>query len=837
VNTRCDKRVGGRLIAIHSSRTTWFVATFVLCVTASLSSGADLRSAFVSAHCIDCHDGETKKGGLDLTTLKLPGEDASAAARWVRIYDRVVAGEMPPKNKRQPAAADKKQFTDALAKELVAVARTAQEKDGRAAVRRMNRREYQTVLHDLLGISADVKSVLPEDSHVRGFDTISRGLETSAAHLLAYQRAADLALDAALPRSPQSSRKLRHTGRQYLEDRLSVHRRDIDPFVKLNGDALVLHARVYGDLSMQAPKTSTPGRYRLRAALRAVNTDGKPMPVLIGQKVDRFQAEKLMHIIDYRDVPADRAAVIELDVIPHSFFYFEGVTLPFFTDFQKSRGERGKQPLETDFAGPGLAIDWVEIEGPLDLDVGHRRLFGDLPRLPQMPEGKALPTNWTQWRAEEFQSKPLAAVSKNPKADAERLIRSFLPVAFRRPPTDAQVTRHVKVAHDLIDGGETFDQAIRAAYRDILCSPHFLYYIEEPGRLDDFALAVRLARFLWNSVPDEELTRVAANGSLREAKVLRAQTERMLNDAKSERFVHAFTDQWLELGKFLDMKPDAIYVEFDDQLAWSMPMETREFIREMLAHDRPVADLVHSDWTFLNSRLAKHYGVPDVHGMELRRVALPRNSRRGGVLTHAALLKLTTNGSYTSPVKRGAWILERILGKAPAPPPPDVAAVEPDIRGATTIREQLDKHKNVAVCASCHVHIDPPGFALENFDVIGGWRERYRVKHGGNGNDYVELANYSGRKVWLAKPVQADGETSDGRRFRDIDEYKQLLLADPDQLSHNMAEKLILYATGAEVDFADRAVVERIVEESKTHRHGLRSLIHAVVQSTIFQTK
>ena len=388
-----------------------------------------------------------------------------------------------------------------------------------------------------------------------------------------------------------------------------------------------------------------------------------------------------------------------------------------------------------------------------------------------------------------------------------------------------------------MDQGEDFDEAMRAGYKAILCSSNFLYYIESPGKLDDYAIAARLARLLWSSMPDEELFAAAERGELSTANGLRAQTERMLGDRKAERFIRTFTDQWLNLAGFLDMAPDGIYVEYDAMLAWSLPQETRAFFREMLEKDLPVSSVVQSDWTFLNERLTQHYGLPPMQGVQLRRTALAPDSRRGGLITHGSILKMTTNASYTSPVKRGAWIMERIVGLPPDPPPPDVAAVEPDIRGASTIREQLDKHKNLAVCAQCHRHIDPPGFALENYDVVGGWRERYRVKQGGEGIDYVELANYPGRRVYLAKPVEASGETDDGKAFADIDEFKSLLLRDEDQLARNLAEKLVLYATGAEVDFADRAVIEQIVRDTKASHHGLRSLLHAVVQSPLFLEK
>ena len=798
---------------------------------------ADIQQIF-SAYCFDCHDNATAKAKFSLESLT----PAFGNPAWVRVHDRISAHEMPPKNKPQPKPDELAKVAQWLSQELTRSAIAHQQTDGRVLLRRMNRREYETTLHDLLGIATPLQNLLPEDNAVHGFDTISSGLETSATHLLRYQQAADEAIESALPRGPVASTVTRWSGRKYLEGRLPVYRPSIDPFVRIDGESFVLHARLYGDNSMQAPHPPVPGRYRVRASVRAVNTNGKPMPVLIGKRVDRFQTEKLMHIIDIQDASPDQFRVMEIETdLKYSqgnqFVFFEGLDLPFFQAFEKQRGAEGKKPLPADFAGPGIVIEWVELEGPLDVDLGYKRMFGDLPKLPLMPDGKPLPANWEKWNLNEFNTKPLVAQSQEPKADADRLIRSFLPQAFRRHVTDGEVVHHVKTALNQLAQGDSFDEAMRAAYKAILCSAHFLNYVEKPGPLDDFAVAARLARFLWNSMPDEELTRAASKGELRKPEVLRAQTERMLKDRKAARFARSFTDQWLDLGKFNDMKPDDIYIEYDEPLAWSMPLETRRFFDEVLEKDLPVTSFFHSDWTYVNSRLARHYGLAEVAGLELRRVSLQPEQRRGGVITHASILKLTTNASYTSPIKRGAWMLERMLGTPPPPPPPDVKAIEPDIRGATTIREQLDKHKNVAVCASCHVRIDPPGFALENYDVIGGWRERYRVKQGGQGTEQVELPHINGRKVNLAKPVQPDGETADGQPFRDINEYKQIILKNPDQLTRNLTEKLIIYATGAEIDFADRAVVAQIVRDLKGKNNGFRSLVHAVIQSPIFLNK
>jgi len=819
-------------------------ATIITLVTTHPAHTADKLpapvQAFFETHCVSCHDDATAKAKLSVESLPATFDKPA----WVHIHDRIAAQEMPPKSKKQPTAAERTAVTDWLAKELTAAAIARQKTDGRVVFRRMNRREYETTLHDLLGIATPLQHLLPEDNPVHGFDTVSTGLETSAAHLLQYQRAAEVAVSAALPRGPVASIVTRVTGKKYLEGRLPVHRKGIDPFVRLDGDSLVLHAVLYGDNSMQAPHPPVPGRYRVRAAVRLVNTDGKPMSVMIGKRVDRFQAEKLMHIVDIQDVKPGETRILKVETDlgfsqGNQFIYFEGMGLPWFGEFAKKRADKANEPLVKDYSGPGLLIEWAELEGPLGADVGPKRLFGDLPRLPEMPNGQKLPDNWKSWPVNggEFARSPLKARSQDSKADADRLVRAFLPLAFRRPVSAHLAGHYVKLVHDQLDKGEPFDDAMRVGYKTILCSPHFLNFIESPGRLDDHAVAARLSRFLWNSTPDDALTAAATAGKLRQPDGLRAETERMLKDPKAARFARSFTDQWLDLGKFLDMKPDAIYAEYDDQLAWAMPLETRLFFDAVLANDLPTSSFVQSDWTFLNARLAKHYGIPDVEGLELRKVPLKPEFHRGGVLTHASILKLTTNASYTSPVKRGAWVLERLIGTPPPPPPPDVKAVEPDIRGATTIREQLAKHKDVATCAACHIRIDPPGFALENFDVVGGWRDRYRVKQGGPGNEYVELARYPGKKVWLAKPVQADGETADGKAFRDIDGYKRLILSDPDQLTRNLAEKLLVYSTGAPLDFADRATVEQIVRDTKSRNHGLRSLVHAVVQSPAFLNK
>jgi len=454
-------------------------------------------------------------------------------------------------------------------------------------------------------------------------------------------------------------------------------------------------------------------------------------------------------------------------------------------------------------------------------------------------EGKPVPPQPAKRNDHYWLYDPFIPATLKPREDAERLMRAFLPVAFRRPVDEKLLNYYVAIVHKALDEKLSFGDAMLLGYKAVLCSPHFLY-LNEPlvangaNNLDDYAIASRLSYFFWASIPDADLLALAAKNELHKPDVLHAQVERMLNDPKGHRFTENFAGQWLELRNINATSPDPqVYGEFDPFLFWSMPRETEMFFEEVLRNDRSLTEFVASDWTFLNQRLAQHYGVPNVFGGELRKVSLPPKSHRGGVLTQAAILKVTADGTRTSPVLRGKWVLDKILGQPPAPPPPDIPTIQPDIRGATTIRQQLDKHRNTETCAACHKYIDPPGFALESYDVIGGWREFYRGTRG----TLVSLPNYPGRRTNRGLDVEKGGETPGGKKFKDIDEYRQILLEDKDQLARNLARKLIIAATGAEIQFADREVVEDLVAKARAKNYVFRTLIHDVVQSRVFLSK
>jgi hypothetical protein len=372
----------------------------------------------------------------------------------------------------------------------------------------------------------------------------------------------------------------------------------------------------------------------------------------------------------------------------------------------------------------------------------------------------------------------------------------------------------------------------------VLASPGFLYLDMEPGELESAALATRLSYFLWNSPPDEQLQ---SHVGLLASEDLKEETNRLLADPRCDAFLEHFLDHWLELRNIQNTVPDAeLFPEYylDSHLTESALLETRLFFRTLLQENLPVRNLVDSDFTFVNERLARHYGIAfESQSREMQRVILPEDSPRGGLLTQAAVLKVTANGTTSSPVLRGVWIVERLLGRDIPDPPSGVDAIEPDTRGATTIKEQLAKHVEAESCAACHLKFDPVGFALENFDVLGGWQTKYRAL--GDTGEKVEGFGMNGHsfKYRLAGEVESHSKLQSGEAFDDILQLKQILVKDERTLARNLVQHLVIYSTGAPVSFADRRKVEKILDQVETNGYCLGDIIHAVIQSPLFRAK
>jgi len=468
------------------------------------------------------------------------------------------------------------------------------------------------------------------------------------------------------------------------------------------------------------------------------------------------------------------------------------------------------------YKGEGIALRSLTVEGPL------------FPSWPPPGTQQLLP-------GVEFDEAGEVVLTRAPYEHIVEIVAEFAPRAFRRPLAEGELEAYASLARPLLESGRPFIDAVRLPLRAILSAPPFLFQAGDAGPLDAHALASRLSYFLWRSTPDAELLAQADSGGLFDPETLAAQVDRLLDDPRSERFVKDFAGQGFRLYEMKATTPDSgLYPEYDDRLGQAMTLETEMFLAELIAEDHGVGALVDADFTFLNRRLADHYGVPGIEGQTMRKVALPLESVRGGLITQASIHKITANGTITSPIPRGNFVLANLLGQ-PAPPPPEsVSALEPDTRGATTIREQLAKHRDEPVCNSCHRVIDPPGFALEAFDPIGGFRTHYRAP-GGEGTTAEGFTYAMPYKQGL--PVDSSGTTADGQLFAGIEEYKKLLGRDVEQVARHLVSQLLVYSTGAEIEFADRAGVEEIVAKLRTDDFPFRTMIHEVAQSDLFRMR
>jgi mono/diheme cytochrome c family protein len=766
---------------------------------------------FLARHCLACHGAEKPKGDLRLDRLTLDFADEATRQRWQAVLKRVQAGEMPPKSKPRPPENEVRLLSDWIRSEAGA-AEAARRAQGRVVLRRLNRVEYENTVRDLLGIDADLKDLLALDSAQAGFDNVGAALHVSSFAMERYLEAADTALGLAITNRPKPPPRI--DKRYSLKETHQVRTTTERVFRTLDDTVVLFSSSPWQAVILYQFYPPDRGTYRFRISASGFQSAGKPVTYRVDAGLMGMAGKT--HLIGYFDAPADRPAVLEfvdhlearstIRILPHGLASSQAV----------------HQVGADKYEGPGLAVQWVEVEGPLNdawPPCSHRRLFGDLAQartpLPNLPD-----------RVE--------VVSTDPAADAERVLRGFARRAFRRAVTDDDIRPFVALVRAKLAEKRTFEQAVRAGLTAVLVSPDFLFLREKPGKLDDFALASRLSYFLWSTMPDDELLSLAEQRKLGEPDTLRRQVERLLASPKAKAFTENFVGQWLGLRDIDFTEPSHIlYPEYDPMLRASMVRETELFFDEVLKGDLSLTNFVASDFAMLNGRLAQHYGIPGVESWEFRKVPLPPGSHRGGVLTMASVLKVTANGTTTSPVLRGAWVLDRILGTPPARPPADVPAIEPDTRGSTTIREQLAKHRKAPACAACHAKIDPPGFALENFDVIGGWRDHYRTS--GNGQPVV----IDGRRMpYLKGPkVDAGDVTPDGQRFRDIDEFRQLLLKDKDQLARALTVKLLTYATGGAPSPGDGAEVEGIVEKVRDRNYGFRTLVHEVVQSELFRSK
>ncbi len=774
---------------------------------------------FFEQYCVGCHAGAKPKREFRVDSLTPDFADKDNRDKWRNVIEQLKTGTMPPKGKPRPAAGETQALVDWIDGQIAATETAGNSRQGRAVMRRLNQAEYENTVRDLLGVDVELKDVLPVDSATGGFDTSAETLHISSYLLQNYLKAAERVLDAAVAGGPRPAQVKRRLDVKAATRDQGVSRQLDDGVAIFASDLASNIQTVFWSFL-----TRDRGKYRFRISAYAYQS-AKPVIFHVNGGTDDLGVEP--YLIGHFEVPPDKPTVIEF---VEQMETVRNIRILVDTEMRALTLQRNGGAAN--YQGPGVVFQWVDVEGPLGDSwppPSYRMLFGDLPQAPAADNPN---------RRE--------AVSQQPLADAEAILRKFTRRAFRRAVTDADIKPFLDRVRARLGEKTSFEQALRSGLKGVLVSPNFLLLREtvrpadaeaspaEAAVLDDFSLASRLSYFLWSSMPDDELLKLAEEGNLSRPETLRMQVERMLGDPKARAFTDNFAGQWLGLRDIDATLPDRqLYPEFDDILRSAMLKEVYLFFDEVLKNDLSLTNFVASDFSFLNGRLADHYGIPGITGLEFRKVALPADSHRGGVLTMAAILKVTANGTTTSPIVRGAWVLDRILGTPPPRPPANVEAVEPDIRGATTIRKQLEKHRQVESCAACHATIDPPGFALENFDVIGGWRENYRSI--GNGQP-VTLA---GRQMRYKHGPAVDGGDvlANGQSFQNIDEFKQLLMEDRDQLARALAVKLLTYAMGVAPTRTDRPKIDIIVEAVRRKNYGFRALVQEVVNSQVFRNK
>lgn len=798
--------------------TLLLIGSFVTTSLGAEPSGYETEVApLFKTYCLHCHDEATQEGEFRLDTMERDFTDLPSAQRWGEVRFRINNSEMPPKGEPQPSSEELTKAIQWISNRIAEGEAARMAKRGPVTHNRLSREEYGYTVYDLLGVHFDVyePGTFNEDPRWHGFERIGSMLSLSPSHIDRYFKAAETVLDRAFPQSPPKTSKevadailMRHRDhRQKLEERGIADQ--IRAVVWPGGSAEGLRPFWWGHLK-------EPGMYRARIQLSGLKGMEGRIPHLSvwhhGQKRSIFDADVLAAedepvIIEFETYLSMPVTLDLRNEVPTTFNFEGNHTLNVLNGggsiFTNSREVNRLNPtgykLFDDEGGaiyPTLLIDWIEWEGPLTTDAERDKRKGFFPE----QEGDL--------------------------AEAKASLLRFATRAWRRPVSDDEISRYLKVIELELAEGEEFSSAYRAAMVGILTSKNF-YYLEEGSaterrdHVDDWELASRLSYFLWSSMPDEELAAVAESGHLRDPQQLRAQLARVLSDPKIERFSDSFPKQWLQLYRVGMFPPDnKLFPDYDMWLEKSMVLESQHFFEEVFSKNLSLREFLHSDWTMANPRLAAHYQLATPQETGFQRVPLRPEDHRGGLLTQASILSLTSDGTRHRPVHRGVWVSEAIFGRTPPPPPPNVEPLEPtpSDKPKATIRMQLEAHATHATCASCHQGIDPLGFAFENFDAIGRWRET-EVVTGGQGDD---------------PKVDATGQLADGRAYDGPDQFKQLLVEDLDRFAEAFVEQLATYALRRAMTIDDTDAIRQIAEASKKDDYKLQSVIENLVLSDLF---
>lgn len=796
----------------------------------------------LQASCVPCHGPEKEEGGFRVDTLAPDLIRGGDADWWIEVINVLSKGEMPPEGDEFQLADDSRgQIIDWLSIELQTASQVHRNDRNHTSFRRMTRYEYNYALQDLLGLPYQFANDLsPETISEDGFENSSEMLQMSVKQFVNYRGIGRQALQKAIVRGPRPDNlyysipmdaalaKERNdkkpqdlkrgpryrdlvTGEtyraayQYNGGRMAHLPSKHLPETPVESSKVLLlppgnEHRI--DLSDQLPDRGT---LRIRVLASRVSTEGPSPPTLrLRFGYQPSNDSRTSERVDDRDVPIltspDQPAYYQWDVplseIPRN--NYRGVTklgdLPNPTEYlilQNSySGRKNRQESEIEILSLQITTPAYEQWPPKS----HASIFIDSNNKDDEP------------------------------AYAREIFSAFLPRAWRRPVTEAEIDRQLALFTSVRPECQDFQEAVIEVLATALASPKFLYLVAESPQatksevLSDYELATRLSMFLWCSTPDAELLDLAERGKLNNHKTLIEQTKRMLADPRSDRFVQQFVRQWLgmQLLDYLDVEK-ASYPDFDDELKAAMQQEPIAFFQQMLTENRSVLDFVHADYAMVNERLAIHYGLQDVYGKPFRKVSLASNDRRGGLMTQAGLLAMNSDGKDSHPLKRGIWLLERLLNDPPPPPPaavPEIDIADPEI-AKMTVKERIENHRNDPACISCHAKIDPWGIAFENFDAVGLWRDQI--------ND---------------KPVDASSRLFNQQKLDGVDGLKRYLLANrQDQFCRSMVHKLTTFALGRPIGFADRSSIDQITAQLRQKGDGLSTLVSLIVTSELFQAK
>ncbi|WP_406701000.1 DUF1592 domain-containing protein [Singulisphaera sp. Ch08] len=746
----------------------------------SEASFSDQIAPLLAKYCIQCHGNAKPKGGLNLAKLTDESSLAENQKVWQLVVENVESGDMPPEGKPKPTKEEVELLAGWVDARLEKLDCGKESDPGRVTLRRLNRSEYNNTIRDLFGIDFRPAEDFPSDDVGYGFDNIGDVLTLPPILMEQYLAAAESIVEQAIVADAESGGTPRTWEVEALE-------------TDAGGSPYEDWARALattGEIAVSFP-CPRGGEYVIRA--RAFGQQAGSELARMAFKVDG----KVVETVEV-GAEVDSPRVYEVKATLNAGT--RRISVAFLNDFYDPKAEDPKR------RDRNLIVDYLEIQGTAlgantPLPESHRKIIFETP------------TKATR------------------DASVRTILERFASRAYRRPITPGEVARLVKFVDLAEQSGDSFERGIQLALEAVLVSPQFLFRVEIDPRVDsakkaqftrthpinEFELASRLSYFLYSSIPDDELWQLATQGKLREGDNLEKQVRRMLRDPKAKALVENFADQWLQIRNLKTVSPDRKqFPSFDEPLRAAMLMETELFFEEVMREDRSVLDFLDADYTFLNERLAAHYGIKGIKGDQFRRVSLSEDSHRGGLLTQASILTVTSNPTRTSPVKRGRWILEQVLGTPPPPPPPDVPELKED--QATTLsgslRQRMEQHRSDPNCASCHARMDPLGFAFENFDAIGAWRE----KDG-------------------SFPVDSSGLLPSGQSFQGPAGLKAILKTREKNFTRCLAEKMLTFAIGRGIEDPDECALDKIVEATGSDQSRFSRLVLEIVKSDPFQKR